>query len=631
MIAWAAFALFLHTPSSTAQEGGNEEALSSPIELLAGHDIQLVPGLKNLFSDIRNAAGQGDRGKIAQGISGVLKLKKEMGAGNLFPVSDLLVLEADRMALLNNFDAALALLDGAGQVSLDYGRVDFRKASILARQNPKNIPLSFSCVYTGLRKAWKSQAQWSECVQGIISGGLAAAALSFLLFFLFLFLFNLRPLFYDLRSFTPFTYEKVPSRIFALALLLLPAAIGGLELFLLALPVFLWGYIGPRSRAIVVLFFIYLGLILPHFLKDLSRDIVFSNSRVFHSLERVSQGNWSHETLLRLERESGRENPTPHVYFALGYIYKNGKEYQKAVSSYEKYLRFYPDDPAALSNLGATYMQMGKIQTAVDYFQKALAKHPDLFEAHLNLNLSYADLLDTKNAKMEYDKAVLLNHARTKKFMEENAQAGGHGSLDCLLPKERIAEYLASLGPEVDAVLEALWRAGIGAMPSGMLIYYIAGAGIILFGLNYYKKNSGFSQICVSCGMVFIDPLQISSFTRERCYQCSAAFSRKQIVDPKKKKEIQLKASNYGARRRKIQALSNLLFPGAGYLFSGRELAGFVFMALNSLFIVALGLKTMGAGKGVSQVMLADIYLSGTALAYYFISNLIYFMSARKD
>lgn len=636
IVIWALIAVFLHIPASSAQEGSNEEAFSSPLELLAGHDIHVIPGLKNLFSEIRNASSLGDRQKITRGVSGIIKLKKELDTNNLFPVSDLLILEADRMALLGNFDIALALIDGAGQISPDYGRVDFRKATILLQQSPLNILPFFSGLSAVLHKTFKSQAQWSEWGQKIISTGLLVVAFSFLLFFLFLFLFNIRPLFYDLRSFTPFTYEKTPTQIFAIALLMLPAAIGGLKLFLLVLPVFLWGYIGPRARVIVVLFFLYLAFIFPQLLKDLSRSIVFSNSSVFHSLERVSQGNWDNETLHRLLRELDKEKPTPDVYFGLGYIYKKKKDYPQAIYNYEKYLQFYPDDPLTLSNLGATSMEMGKIQAAVDYFQKALKKQPDLFEAHLNLNLSYMDkeILDTKNAKMEYDKAVLLNHARTKKFMEENAHGAGRGNLDCLLSRERIDNYLMGLDPMIDEIHQSLWRATIGPIPMGSLFYYLVGAVIILLGLYYYHKKSGFSQICVSCGMVFIDPLQISTFAREKCYQCSAAFSRKQIIDPKKKKELQWKVASYRDSRKKIRILSNLLFPGAGYLFSGRELAGFVFMALNSLFLVAIGLaflKTTGSGISVSQFVTSNVFLMGITTGYYLVSTFIFLLSKGRD
>jgi len=619
-------------PGLQAQPEGQGKggAFSAPLELLNRHDIQRTPGLKVIFSDIRNSARAGDAGRVREGLARLVELKKGLDTKNLYPVSDLLMIEADGVALLQNFGLAYSLLDGATAVSPDYGRVNLDRASMQFRQGITMIVPAFSSLCLGLKKSWESRSERWVLAGDVIRILVVVTFLAFLSFFLILFLIHIRPLFYDLRSFTPFTYARAPSMIFAVALLLAPFAVGGFKLLLLVLPLFIWGYLGARPRGIIVLFFIFLILLFPLMMKDLARSIVYSNSPVFQSLERMNRGNWDYETLNRLQRELKRKNPTPHAHYALGYIYKKKKDYTKAIAHYNQYLKIYPRDPMTLSNLGTVSFERGRMKKAVKYFRGALTGNPDLFEAHLNLNLAYTELLDTQKAKLEYDKAEQLDPLRTKRFMQEGSRPAPHGNMDCLLPESRLREFMAGLGPRINRCLQSLWRAFVGPVPYDSFPYYLLGIILILLSLYWYKRRSGFSQVCLSCGMVFIDPLQMARYARERCFQCSAASSRKQIIDPKKKKELQSRISRYQDRKKRLAMGLNLLFPGAGFLYAGKAVLGFAFVMFNALFLFAI-FETRFSQAGASRSIAGGGILLKTALAYYVLASLLYFISARRE
>ncbi len=631
----ALFTLFAQVSVSNGEQANQEESsLSLPLELLEEHDIRLIPGLKEILNGIMDSAQKKEPAGIAAGVSKILKIKKELDTQNLFPVSDYLMLKACRMASMKDFAVALALIRGARDVSPGYGKVDFVHSSILIQKSPLNSLQAISYFFTAIQKASKNGAEWSSLVSKVLAILLLTVTLSFIFYLSLVFFVHLRPLFYDLQTFTPFTYGKVPSRIFAVVLLMLPAAIGGIKLFVLAVPVFLWSYLGSRPRAIIVSFFLFFGLVFPQAIKELAKQTAYSNSTSYRSLERVNLGNWDHDTLGHLKRESMKENPSPAGSFAMGYLYKKKREYQKAIHHYENYLKSFPNDPMGLCNLGATYFEMGQLKAAVKYFREALKRNPNLFEAHLNMNLYYAESLDTENANMEYDKAVKLDPIRTKNFMDKHSKGETRGNLDCLLPPLRVDEYLADLKSKTDLHREALWRYAFGPVSYESFLITMAGSLMLLVGFYYYKKTTGCSQICVTCGMVFIDPLQLLKSARERCFQCSAAFSRKHKVDPKKKKELQMKAAGYSDSKKKLQIALNLVFPGGGYLFAGKDYLGFVFVVLNSFFLATMGIlliKGMMAGIGAVEILTSHVYFAAALAGYYVVSTLVFFAGLKND
>ncbi len=72
------------------------------------------------------------------------------------------------------------------------------------------------------------------------------------------------------------------------------------------------------------------------------------------------------------------------AYNNLGTAYGK-KNYDKAISSYNKALNIKPDYTAALFNLGTSFMEKGSFDKAVPYFNKALKIDPKDVDVHNNL------------------------------------------------------------------------------------------------------------------------------------------------------------------------------------------------------------------------------------------------------
>ncbi|MDP8298807.1 MAG: tetratricopeptide repeat protein [Candidatus Tantalella remota] len=93
-------------------------------------------------------------------------------------------------------------------------------------------------------------------------------------------------------------------------------------------------------------------------------------------------------------------NPEAFIaYNNLGTIYRDKREYDKALTMFQKAVELSPDDTFHYSNLGSVYGLMEKPAKAVPLFKKAIELHPDRIGAYNNLGIAYLSL-------GEYDEAI---------------------------------------------------------------------------------------------------------------------------------------------------------------------------------------------------------------------------------
>jgi tetratricopeptide (TPR) repeat protein len=76
----------------------------------------------------------------------------------------------------------------------------------------------------------------------------------------------------------------------------------------------------------------------------------------------------------------------------------------RAIQSYEKYLRVRPDSPIALSNLGAAYARAGRYEDAIAQYQHALRAQPGNVPVELNLALAWYKTGETEKAAPVFEK-----------------------------------------------------------------------------------------------------------------------------------------------------------------------------------------------------------------------------------
>ena len=121
--------------------------------------------------------------------------------------------------------------------------------------------------------------------------------------------------------------------------------------------------------------------------------------------------------------------------FNRGNDYKDQKQLEQAIASYERAVAIAPDFPAAHTNLGSALLQQGRREDAMLCFRRALALEPELPEAHYNLgvaSLQAGDLASARSALRKYldaqpgDRAALLKLGEACSRSNELDEAAGY-------------------------------------------------------------------------------------------------------------------------------------------------------------------------------------------------------------
>ena len=94
------------------------------------------------------------------------------------------------------------------------------------------------------------------------------------------------------------------------------------------------------------------------------------------------------------------------LFFELGYLHNVRKDYQAAISSYDKAVEFKPDDHEAWYNRGNSLKNLGRYEEAISSYDKAVEFKPDYYQAWNNRGISLKNLGRYEEAISSYDKAV---------------------------------------------------------------------------------------------------------------------------------------------------------------------------------------------------------------------------------
>jgi Flp pilus assembly protein TadD len=87
----------------------------------------------------------------------------------------------------------------------------------------------------------------------------------------------------------------------------------------------------------------------------------------------------------------------------------NKHDIEGAIQMYQEALKLDPDDPTALTGLGAAFDEAGELENSVDCYKKALKVDPDNVIAHTGLGVAYEKQGNTDLTLREFHSAYLLD------------------------------------------------------------------------------------------------------------------------------------------------------------------------------------------------------------------------------
>ena len=84
-----------------------------------------------------------------------------------------------------------------------------------------------------------------------------------------------------------------------------------------------------------------------------------------------------------------RKNETSVTYYNLGKIYADQKDYEKALSFFNRALHMVPDFPPVYNDIAVVFDKKAKYKIALHYFLESIRLEPDRLETNHNLGLFY--------------------------------------------------------------------------------------------------------------------------------------------------------------------------------------------------------------------------------------------------
>jgi len=135
------------------------------------------------------------------------------------------------------------------------------------------------------------------------------------------------------------------------------------------------------------------------------------DSRILNNLGNIYKDKKEYEKAIDLYKQAiaidGRYIGT---YYNLANIYRDIEQYEKAIPLYKKIIEISPDRADAHNALGVMYIRLGRVEDSLEPFKKAVEIEPKNAIAHKNLAVVYFNLGQFDLAIKHCDKAIELGY-----------------------------------------------------------------------------------------------------------------------------------------------------------------------------------------------------------------------------
>ncbi len=600
-----------------------EDQYYFPLSSLSEKSLASNPALHDSLSKWARAVESGDNVEAFNERNRVKGIMNLLGTRNLIRAADLCVAVGRKALAKGDNDAAILAGENATLFAPGYPAAHFFLAKARFHKDSKNIKSIALPVVSGVKAVLMNRIESHRFVSIALKYTVFALALSFLITFVTLFLTHYRTLFSDIAARLP-SHPEGKWRVLVGALVVtVPLAVGGLLLFSLALPLFLWPYLKKSGNVVVGLFAIFV-ISAPYTVDRIAKGITIQTADTYRALYLLSQNTWDYETKAALERERSANPDNDLITFALGLLNKLGRDKQASIAAYDSILTKHPNDVRTIVNKGNVYFAEKEWDNAAAIYKEAIKVNPSSVEAHYNLSLAYTEMFRNKDSDAEYQKARQIDPRKIDSFRALATDDPGKKAVDFPITKKDLRMYEMALDQDTKSVAKGLWSSYLGFFT--LEIYQMVTVGFLLaLGLIYTFWNKAIAhQTCSSCGATFCPPIRLTS-TTPKCNQCVAAQSAKVGVSMAKKDKKRKEIREYKDWRSKIAGGLDRLIPGVGRTFFQDPLHGLVFTFVTSLILV-YGAIAFYSGfimqkTPPDQIVRTHIVFFGSAAAYWIIMN----------
>jgi len=487
----------------------------------------------------------------------------DQGLSSTEPYSYLLVTLARQ-----NRDQAKELLEKARRYSPDLPAVYFELAREGFRPSPNGILLGFDYFREGI-KAYGRNFWWAFSLAGLTSMSLF---LSFLLSLLVVLIIRI-PMDAGLIIHEGSEEKK------RLLLLLIPLCLSFLgPVALAAGAFFLIGlYFKKENKAVVYASLLFFAAS-PFFVKELSPFLSLPSS--LKAIVAVNEGKDNRYALWALK---GR-NDFPSA-FSYALALKREGHYQEAIEAYKGLAgRLSRPDPRVLINLGNAYYGIKDMEAAKEAYRKSIGTNP-LPSAYYNLSQLYREMLDFTKGDEYFLGAAKLSPEAVTRFTSIASANPNRFVVDETLPFSFVWKYATGSG-------------GISLSGRDVPLLFLAVA--MIPGFYFLNRKVKYRALrCKRCGAVFCSRCSRTVVWGEMCSRCFVSLVKIEEMDSRERVARLLSIYQSQSKRRNTTKLISFVIPGAGHIYSGKILAGFLLLWAFLFCLVLLVMNALFPAPGI--------------------------------
>jgi tetratricopeptide (TPR) repeat protein/S1-C subfamily serine protease len=138
-------------------------------------------------------------------------------------------------------------------------------------------------------------------------------------------------------------------------------------------------------------------------------QIMPNNANIYNRKSRNLSALKRHQEALLVINQAIRLSPRAAFYTVRGNIYRDLKEYPKAIADYNKAIAINSEYVSAYNDRGIIYSVLKEYAKAIADFDKAIAINPGYIHAYNNRGITYSKSKEYAKAIADFDKAITID------------------------------------------------------------------------------------------------------------------------------------------------------------------------------------------------------------------------------
>ncbi|MBI5816730.1 MAG: hypothetical protein HZB29_14095 [Nitrospinae bacterium] len=556
-----------------------------PLENLKSGDLESSPDLKKGFETWRKAIDAGDEAGSFSESNRMLEVINKLGTRNLFILSDMCMAVGKASLAGNNLQGAYLAAKHATFFAPDDPAAHFFLARAIFEKNKTDIKGVGVALASGIKAMARDRFHRDRFISAAALLFSRGALLTFAIVFAALFALNFKAVIANMVESFPALNEGKWKYAAGFMLILIPLAAGGWQLFIIALPLFIWPTLRLGEKFVVSVFAL-LAFSAPYATDYIAKGATLAGADTYRALYLLSGNTWDYETKMSLERELAANPDDKVVAFALGLLNKLSKNKEASVKAFDAVLAADPEDVRTLVNKGNAYYIAREYDNAAAMYRKAMEAQPQSVEAYFNLSVTMNEMLLTKDSEAEYNKALAIDPELTRKYVAmTKEQDHDKRIVDFPITAHDLEAYSRSIEMKTGEVSTFTWNAWMGS--TSMKTYKGIALGLILLlafsQILWMKKISNY--VCGSCGAVFHPAIRLAG-EAPHCNQCVAAQISKAGVSSAKKDKKKKEIREYKEGASRLAGILDRMAPGVGRLYAHDSVSGLLFTFITCTLVV---------------------------------------------